>query len=1218
MKKIVKKLIIVAIISAIALPIFILSNFCINNIIIPTVSSVIGKKLEAKIDWSYLSSELSITDLNYNDEVKISKAFIKYNLTDIIGGKTSISKLELEDSNIDLDLTKTDSKEDKELDETKKIAQSDTGTKNSKPLELNIESISIKNTNLKITLPEKKELILNNLNIDASNIINNTNAKLALSTGLAYSEDKLKLRIPNISIDLSTALTNDLKPNDLALNIDLDQLSAIYLDKKVSNISLNISSKIKANAGKYKIEKINLIEKTSKYPIKTQISITGEVTDTPTATLKVTAKQISPQILNLISTISSKTFLGENVVLSSVIDIKYTPTEVYSLGNLKLNNIKLRNPNVTGELPLTDLLFKYEVGYNIKSKTASLNNINLNLINGQKNLLRLYSTSPFNFKTASKEVIAQKGAKLNLIVNNLEVKKIVEKLNLETDLQKLPNSVTLLSEFTYLDPKSIQNATRLIVKDLPVNKQTVNVSSQLSTITKFEADGIKLDKTKLYVQLNKQLTSIIAGNIKFSNSDRIEANLSALLQNNNTLMAIAGNTPELRKLINYSLNTSVKLETSLKTKDTVINALKLGLKKNKIELAKLKLLSPYSIKSGAKEIAYPDVILNIDNLPIRELPVSPQTTKLQDGYITSQLSLTNSNKYTQTITGNIDIKNMILDKSLGIKGRLTSLNKINTTISHLDQVDISDFNSLLYVNNKKAIELDLNGNYSIKTNDANIELELQELNDTITKAAGISLPLQKLSVNSINKITLQDNFNRIQLKGKINADTIMTLKNKKQQEQKAFLTYSINKLNDKTEIEGLKLISYLNDEVMVNTIASGSIGKKNIDISLLAKTINADLIQGIDFSTPESKKKAKQATKTTSTTNAPAKQQEPTKTSEEQADINIKLQINDLIIKNNHIGIDSRISYIKKVLRLNPLTITSQDDNLKINAVVDMRVPNDYKYKANIQTDHLDLSEELASVLTDSKIPPSMLIDSLNLNLAGRGIKIDKIKKNTVADLKLKLKDLSLPASLKEHSTIMNLIVGSLETISTALRTLPINASEQFNNISKVLSNKKNLEFTNGVIDINYTKGDFKINQLELNGSEIKSVRLDGGINSKGGIKVKTTLDFGIMEFPIPISGTIDKPRFSEVEFMKNFVSGNLNKVKNGAETIISQPDKLYKAINNKEERNKLLNDIFGNKFIKKSDKHKTTEEQKVNKKDKEESKKKLKKDIKNLINSFF
>lgn len=303
--------------------------------------------------------------------------------------------------------------------------------------------------------------------------------------------------------------------------------------------------------------------------------------------------------------------------------------------------------------------------------------------------------------------------------------------------------------------------------------------------------------------------------------------------------------------------------------------------------------------------------------------------------------------------------------------------------------------------------------------------------------------------------------------------------------------------------------------------------------------------------------------------------------------LNLKLglDLENVSYSGMMLGAKGDVTVYNNVVQAKPLDVSINGALINLLSKIDLGNPNGIKYSLIGRGEDIVLTQYLKSYVGKTKHEPSLEVAKFNIDINGQGVTRKNIEKNISADLKIDMTKISLPVELQD-SKIFKLLFGALKSVGALVGKIPIDLSSQLSNVTAVLDRQKNLEFDKAVADISVRNREVIVNSIQFDGEDIHQIRFKGSGGFDKQFKLNTVFDLGAIQIPIPISGTYDSPHFDTSNFLSQFMTGNLNKVKNKTISILKSPGNAIDILSNKEKRDNALHDLFGD-FMRKKKKKK-------------------------------
>ena len=239
-------------------------------------------------------------------------------------------------------------------------------------------------------------------------------------------------------------------------------------------------------------------------------------------------------------------------------------------------------------------------------------------------------------------------------------------------------------------------------------------------------------------------------------------------------------------------------------------------------------------------------------------------------------------------------------------------------------------------------------------------------------------------------------------------------------------------------------------------------------------------------------------------------------------------------------------------------TLEAKDVLLRINdstALCSGRVrtagKNGFEYEGRLSFSGLDVSGlVLAGAELEGKdFPMTDLrgeIQDLNLEIRGRGLSLQNLDKFLKVRLNAHMKNLCVPYEVGTTLFLIRILLLPVQQIPVLVRLLPSSALRRF--LQKMvgeggefsLEKIQNVEFTEGVIDLESSGTDFMVKKMYFTGPQVKTRVARGCFNPFYNVlRIELLTRFSGVDFPFRLTGTLDNPVIDPSYFLKEFFRKN-------------------------------------------------------------------------------
>lgn len=720
-----------------------------------------------KIKLSYELIPMFSNQINVN-EVTIEDAELNV-LIDRDGNLNLMSKMvkKIEDDSEDQKKNKED--KDKNKSEDQETAEV--------PPEINIKNINFKNIKLHVFKDDSKEerqqtINLENFSFSIPSIKNGEDLKFELETAInCKAGEKFNLKKGHIKVNGNIKLSQKLIPEAVNLDVKIAELDAINEGVQLPLKALNLLSDIKIDGKKITINK-TLIEN----PLgKAKIEVSG-VKDKEEIDLKLAISQVDSSILDLalVPLSGSKPFIRWQKALSEVSNgqlagfgdtiinfngtVKGAPDiSLDTKGNLEISSLPMVNISRKSSIvPITT-----KISYDLNSKKSEnlleVRKLSIDVSDTKSQLLKLNLNSPLKLDTANNKLTSDKDDQVTLTLNNFDLNllKAFMKESKRDGFQKgfLSTECQLVSKNS--GDQLQLNLNNLSLSDLAIKKgdeviSNINIltSSQLSINDLAKVDLQNLNFT--IKQGDENLAYLQAAGL--INLDEVEANIS--LSNMKLFPHIKSFVPKQtieelgldnvnlssdKLLVHYSKG-GINAEGKLLVKDMSIGGTKLPsqtlISKStdfkisfdetetlNIEKLELNLLTDQKRALAIKLSGELNEKLGLASINFTDLRAQAGLAKFIPADLIKKFGLANINLDSKDLSisrvkDKVSIKGSLFSKGIALGGeqfkdefKLNHSTSLDIQLIKDQLVDIKGFNVSLQTNNNEALNLATKGTF---------------------------------------------------------------------------------------------------------------------------------------------------------------------------------------------------------------------------------------------------------------------------------------------------------------------------------------------------------------------------------------------------------------------------------------------------------------------------------------------------------------------------
>ena len=174
------------------------------------------------------------------------------------------------------------------------------------------------------------------------------------------------------------------------------------------------------------------------------------------------------------------------------------------------------------------------------------------------------------------------------------------------------------------------------------------------------------------------------------------------------------------------------------------------------------------------------------------------------------------------------------------------------------------------------------------------------------------------------------------------------------------------------------------------------------------------------------------------------------------------------------------------------------------------------------------------------------VIEDLNLEIRGRGLSLQNLDRFLKVKLTSRMKNLCVPHEAGTALFLLRILLLPVQQIPALVNLLP---SSGFRRLLQEmvgeggdfsLGKLRNVEFTDGVIDLESSGTDFIVKKMYFTGPQVKTRVVRGGFNPfYNVIRSELLTRLSGVNFPIRLTGTLDNPEVDKAYFLKEFFRKN-------------------------------------------------------------------------------
>lgn len=230
-----------------------------------------------------------------------------------------------------------------------------------------------------------------------------------------------------------------------------------------------------------------------------------------------------------------------------------------------------------------------------------------------------------------------------------------------------------------------------------------------------------------------------------------------------------------------------------------------------------------------------------------------------------------------------------------------------------------------------------------------------------------------------------------------------------------------------------------------------------------------------------------------------------------------------------NLSIAGRMELADLVLKANPLNLDVNGMKCQLGGEVNA---SSRHFHVAGKSGAMDLSALLSSMMKSGSNPPTLMINSTDLNFKGQGFSEEAVKQTLTGILLLKASNLSIPMELYQSNDLTRVIMIPLRAIPKLLSMIPYEHALKTKAVSgartldDIFSGNMNLDFSTVLLDLTAQNGLVNIKNLSLTGNQVASEQIAGTVNlSAGNINLLTQTNLIGLVIPFRIGGTLASPQ---------------------------------------------------------------------------------------------
>lgn len=209
------------------------------------------------------------------------------------------------------------------------------------------------------------------------------------------------------------------------------------------------------------------------------------------------------------------------------------------------------------------------------------------------------------------------------------------------------------------------------------------------------------------------------------------------------------------------------------------------------------------------------------------------------------------------------------------------------------------------------------------------------------------------------------------------------------------------------------------------------------------------------------------------------------------------------------------------------------------------------EYEGRLFLSGLDVSGLIlaAAELEGKNFPMTDLrgvIEDMDLEVRGRGLSLRNMDRSLKVKLNSRMKNLCVPHEAGTALFLLRILLLPVHQIPTLVKMLPASAFRRF--LQQMVGEGgefsigkfRNVEFTEGVIELESAGTDFAVKRMYFTGPQVKTRVVRGGFNPfYNVIRSELLTRFSGVNFPIRLTGTLDEPAIDQAYFLMEFFRKN-------------------------------------------------------------------------------
>jgi len=1217
-------------------PFILTSSFVVEGFVLPKIEESTGSKIAADIDISLLNSRIDLANISFEkkDELKLTADNIScvYDLSDLLSGVISIDKLELEDldvvlsektASVEADSLKSESRNTQPLQkQAKKSSQS--AALDLPDLNLNnitISDLSVRYKTLKGELIELKDF---SLMLDQLKQGEQANLSYAGQINLNYGA-AMMLSSDELEGSVKYAAGSDLLPENVEFITSLNNVNGSIQERGIKGNSLLFKLSVDRMGQAFLLRECSLKE-LSGSKVNSKLNLTGKVLSAPlSAKLNVEVLPISAEMLNLFGALSGGySFEHSKLYYKGSVDY-HSNQNAEVKGKLFVSNFAVALPHQGPiELPPMNLSLDYRVFADLQKKEFILSKMIFSGTHGQQKIVVvdladearvMYGDSKSRFSDTS-PTITTKISGLGLSLVNQFVPDDVQ-LEVKSGALDLNSIVTIGQGGRVINAQTLANAKNLTVEHngLSIEKLGVNtdISFSVTDMANFELQRAEVSLTKA----RKSMASFSARSKYNMDNHSGLVDLSVSLQNKEPVRDLISHFAEdsavnevVTMLSASALNADANFEFDMPAQTLKVNAAHISLREGERRILGLDNEEPFSVSLTNGDIASVPMGMkfSLDSFDLRNInPFLSAEQSVLSGKLSADVNVSKGHTMNVLSLGSINVSQLNFISDNKQYGAISARENFNIGLKNNSNLDIRSSKLDVEVNRVKCGSISLSGKYDIANESGDITAHIDGVNHNISrmsKSIPDLIPLKTFNFTGGCKVNLRQKPAKSSAVGKVIGRGLTFSRESgfnTSVSYNAGTSYNIEYNADELTLNNVKLQLQQGNEMILDSHASGKVatpvGSGRSALFVGADKVDLDKVLAIfekKGAVSATSSKPRRTSRVASAKVVPGPKPEPAPVDLGGVNMRLELDLKNISYYGMDNGVKGELLIRNNTVQARPLVVSFDGAPVTVNSSIDLGAKQGYTYSLSANGKNINLSNAMAQVVGATKRKPSLVVSALGLDIKGKGVTVPSLEKHLNSTLNLAFEKISLPHEPNRKGasgTTFGFLFGILETAGSFVGMMPGHFASQVDDLTAYLNGKKNLEFSKGDLNLNVKDGKIYFDKVIFEGEDIDRLTLSGNIGLSRSVNVDATLDFGSFKMPLPISGTLDAPRFDRTLFMSRIVTAPVKKGKDLATDILKSPEKIYEIIEDKDKRDQIVDDLLGDFLNRKKRKKKAPQE---------------------------